>query len=214
MIDRMIDRCRRICKTPDKQCFINSREQLNCIADMVINKAAGISMLLELSLLEEEKDIIDEDIMESISSANELSNWIRYLQMVGDLHELSSLVLDSDSSEKRKEIRYPVPEILSEKISVRVKRSGEIMPVRLTNFSQSGLQIKSPEPLDIDHLGEFSIASADTEARELTLKASIRYCWEQDGKFVMGARIEELLGSATFNFFTNVYDLMLYAAPR
>lgn len=207
MIHRMIDRCRRICGEADKNCYVNSKDQLKCITDVVINRTAGISMLLGFTLNEKEKASIDEGIRESLAMANELSNWVKYLQMISDLKELSSLVLDSDSAEKRKEVRYPLPNYLRDSIGVKIKLAGAAAPAVLVNFSQSGLQIKSAEPLAVGSRIECCLALPHPAENEVTFKATVRY--SSGGGGFAGAQIEEVSGVKVFNFFNNVHYFIM-----
>ena len=115
-IERVSDRCKRICGEKLDDCYVNRKEQLLCISDMVVNKTASIMMALSASLQMDDTEFLKETARDSLSDTCELSNWIKYLQIVPDLQNLSSLVLDADSAEKRTEIRYPLPKELDERL--------------------------------------------------------------------------------------------------
>ena len=50
MGDKIIDRCKLICGGISENCIIDNTRHLDCIADMVINKTSGISLLLGRAL--------------------------------------------------------------------------------------------------------------------------------------------------------------------
>jgi hypothetical protein len=206
-IERMSDRCKRICGSADRHCYIHRNEQISCIADIVINKTAGISMFLGMSLKQSGAGAGDEYVRESISASNELSNWIKYLQLAGNLRELSSLVLDANPGEKRTEIRYPLPEAHSIHIAAHVGLPGYNMPVAVavTNFSQSGVQLKCPEPLETGTRVDGRVFPALYEDRETPFGAVIKYCAKHEGGHLVGARVVEVSGGTTFNFFNSIY---------
>jgi hypothetical protein len=212
MIDRVEDRCKRICGETREHCYVNSRQQLNCIADLVINKTASISMLLGFSLDEQDKEAANENLRESISISNELSNWVKYLRIVKDLRDLSSLVLDSDSAEKRTEIRYPMPGGYETQVAMTIALPDSEVQCVIVNFSQSGAQLRCPKALDIDSLAECIIKLPPPYNNEMPCRARIKYCGKSDGDYIIGARIDEVSGSRSFNFFEKIINLLLQTA--
>lgn len=212
MIDLMSDRCRRICGSTDRACYINSREQLNCIADMVVNKTATISMIMRFSLQEDERSFIDENIREVIANAYELSNWVRYLQLVQDLRRLSSLVLDADSKEKRKDIRYPVPDehVDTMLAMVHCGEGATGMEGRLVNFSQSGLRLRM-KGMPCSGPATIRIIPRSAEGRALELSVDVRYAGVDSEGYALGAKVLNVGGNAVFNFFDEVYRIILEA---
>jgi hypothetical protein len=205
-IHKVSDRCERICGKKKSECFVNKKEQINCIADMVINKTTTIAMSLTASVRMKDSDFILETALESISDAGELSNWIKYLQIVPDLLTLSSLVLDVDSTEKRKQIRYPVPGEFEGRIRVVFD---DMHKVGLLNFSQSGMQMLSSRPMEKGNIIQCHLAADIEEAPTTPFKAAVMYCFPTGGSYTCGARILELRGSEIFNFFSPVHQLML-----
>lgn len=206
MIDRMIDRCQRICGSAEGTCFVNNRDQLKCIADMVINKTAGITMTLDFLMMESDPQMLKEGIHDSIRAANELANWIKYMQLVQDLRQMSSLVLDSDQREKRKEIRYPVPERF-ESLKVRVVFDGAESEGKLENFSSSGLRFTSNKPIKPGTRMQVIVIGASSS---VSLAAEARYCGDPGKpKFAIGALIEPDPCGGSVNFFNDAYRLLM-----
>ena len=205
-VDRVGDRCVRICGGMKEECFVNRREQINCIADMVINKTTVMSVALDSALKTGDREMIEKRIKASLKSASELANWIKYLQMVPDLRTLSSLVLDADSGEKRMEIRYPMPEDETGSLRVVLPGGGESS---LVDFSQSGLGILSQAPLQAGAVVECRLTSDATGPRPEVFTAEARWCLPAGGGHACGMLIREVKGRASFNFFNMVNQFML-----
>jgi hypothetical protein len=205
-IQRVSDRCERICGKKQSECYVNKREQINCIADMVINKTSSIIMSLSASLQTDDGGFLRDTASESLTDASELSNWIKYLQIVPDLRTLSTLVLDTSSAEKRKEIRYPVPGDLEGRINVICD---DMPDAGLLNFSQSGMQIRSSRPIKEGAVLKCHIVTDVEEGPKNPFKATAMYCIPVEGSYMCGARISEMRGSGVFNFFSLVHQLML-----
>ena len=210
MINRMKDRCRLICGSDDPDCFVMSKNQLNCIADLVINKTTAITMMLSLSLSNKKAYEEGEAIRQAFASTNELTNWIKYLQMVGDMRELHSLVLDSDQNEKRGEIRYPMPEAQADKVGMALADTEGQGFLRVLNFSQSGVRFVSPAPYEVGNVIECCLVSSrGSRDDRVVFKAEVHNCQGSEGSYQVGARVGEVSGKDAFNFFGNMHSLML-----
>ncbi len=210
VINRMKDRCRLICGSDDADCFVMSRNQLNCIADLVINKTTAISMMLELSLSKKKVYEEGEAVRRAFTSSNELSNWIKYLQMVGDMRELHSLVLGSDQNEKRGEIRYPLPEAKADRTGISLAGSEGHGFLRVLNFSQSGVRFVSPASYEVGDVIESYVVSRGGRRDDcVVFKAEVRNCRGSEKSYQVGARVMEVAGKDVFNFFVNVHTLLM-----
>ena len=205
-IERVSDRCRRICGENLDHCFVNKKEQINCISDMVINKTASIMMALSASLQMDDYEFLKDTGRESLSDTCELSNWVKYLQIVPDLLTLSSLVLDADSAEKRSEIRYPLPSEFEGKVNIIFS---DMLEARLINFSQSGMQVATNKPIEQGTVLECHLTKDIEEGLVSPFKAKAMYVVSSNGSNICGMRIVEMQGSEVFNFFSLVHQLML-----
>jgi hypothetical protein len=205
-VDRVRDRCRRICGETREDCFVNSREQINCIADMVVNKTSVMSIALNALLKSNDPENMKRKAEGAKRSASELSNWIKYLQMVPDLQALSTLVLDAEAEEKRTEIRYPVPE--EEKGMIRVVLPGG-SEAGLNYFSQSGLGLVSQEPLEKGSEPECRLTSDATGPHMVVFRGTVMYSFPSEGGHVSGMRINEVKGQGSFNFFDTVNQFLI-----
>jgi len=205
-IDRVGDRCRRICGEARDDCFINSRKKINCIADMVVNKTAVMSISLGALMKSNDPEIMKKKAEGAMRNAAELSNWIKYLQMVPDLQALSSLVLDAVSEEKRMEIRYPLPAEDEGKIRVVLPGGQEAV---LADFSQSGLGMVSAEQLGNGSEQHCRLTSDATGPHMDVFSAKVMYSVPSGGGYVTGMRIGGVMGQGAFNFFNMVNQLLL-----
>jgi hypothetical protein len=212
MIDRMKDRCRRICGDGETDCFVKSQSQLNCISDLVINKTASISMLLEFSLERDRKAVDGETAQAVYSSTNELSNWIKFLQMIGDMRQLHQLVLDSDQNEKRSEIRYPVPESMKGRVGLVFDGlpAGNAEAIDIINYSQSGVRFSMPDEIKVGSCIEALLVSDGGTSADLTqLSLEVRNNFVADGRLQVGAQVTVVSGREVFNFFAIVHSLLI-----
>ncbi len=104
----MHGRCKRFCGEERENCFISNRKQLLCLTDMVINKITGISALFQI--LREE--IEDRKALELLERANgemqALVDWVRFLEIAGDLREFLQARPELREPERRREPRFPV----------------------------------------------------------------------------------------------------------
>lgn len=84
----MIERCRRLCGGLDA-CFINSNKYIECISDILINKAFGTTEILEQLIRECNDKKLSAFLREALRGPYELINWIKYLQVLEMADELS-----------------------------------------------------------------------------------------------------------------------------
>ena len=173
---------------------------------MVVNKTASIMMALSASLQMDDYEFLKDTARESLSDTCELSNWVKYLQIVPDLLTLSSLVLDADSAEKRTEIRYPLPSEFKGKFNVIFS---DMLEAGLINFSQSGMQVATSKPIEQGTVLECHLTEDIEKGLVNPFKAKAMYVVSSNGSNICGMRIVEMQGSEVFNFFSLVHQLML-----
>lgn len=208
MVDKIVDRCKIICGGATENCLIDNTRHLDCIADMVINKTSVISLLLGRAL-KESPDEAARNIHNAMTSSNELSNWVKYLQITRDLKHLNALHCDPGPSDGRKVTRYPLPRIYEKYISMKVKRSGRNIPVSIIDFCQRGTQFQSPEPFEPGTATECTLTSTLSMNKEVRFMMTIKFCRLRDGGYRVGAHIAEVDDNSEFNFFNNIYDFII-----
>lgn len=207
MSESLHERCLRLCGKNAQSCFINDTGQLTCLSDMLINKAYGLSSLLEMIKAEGGSETTGELIDESVLITEEIINWVKYLQVTRDLKQTIHCTLDVDQSSKRRELRYPFPESLRKQIVFKTLCGDEMKEVDLVNFSRSGLQFVCAHPVAEGDSVEAEM-TAVTPQKTLTLHATVKYVNEQDEGFVVGSAIEDVSNNHDFNFFRGVMEFI------
>lgn len=205
----MIERCHRICGGLD-DCFINNRKQIECLSDILINKAFGTVQILENLLRESNDTRLKSSIREALRGPYEIINWIKYIQIAHDI-KFSPIPKETDLKEKRKEIRYPLPEFFQQYINLYIDAEGLMLNGQITNISQQGLQFITPKPLKTGMICNLKITSTRTANKNLFLKVRITYSLQKEESYISGASIIELYDDSSFNFFKYVIDLLYYS---
>jgi len=203
-VDRVRDRCKRICGKTREDCFINRREQINCISDTIINKTTIMTLSLGSILQSNDIELMKTKAANAMKSAAELSNWIKYLQLVPDLQALSSLVLDAEADEKRMEIRYPVPD----RSRARVLLPGGTEAV-LIDFSQSGFGMLTREPMETGSVLECRLTSDITGPQMEVFSTEVMYSFPSGDSHSSGLLVSEVRGYGSFNFFNLVNQFLM-----
>ena len=205
VIHRVRDRCEGICKKNQSERFADRKKQTGCVADMIINKTSSMMMARGTALRVDDKEFPEDSADERRSDTCEISGWIKHLQVM-HLITLSALVLNSKYVEKLTDIRHPLPSEFQGQIKI-VTDNG--IKARLVNFSQKGMQVLSPWPLDEGEEFHFHLVTDRGDDASNLFKASAMYCTPADGPFLCGVRILEMDGREAFNFFSCVHQLMM-----
>ncbi len=205
----MIERCTRICGSLD-DCFINNKKQIECISDILINKAFGTSTILEQLIKGCQDEGLSLMLREALRGPYEIINWIKYLQIARDL-KFSPEPLRYSPDERRREMRYPLPEAIQKYIDLTIDVEGRMLGGTITNLSQQGLQFMTTEPLRPGMIYDLKLSSTRSTGKDLFLKIKTVYCNRNEDKFISGAFIVEMPDELSFNFFKNVLDLLLRA---
>jgi hypothetical protein len=214
MAETMRDRCIRICGSPAGDCFVSNRKQLECIADMVINKVFAVSSVIDLSMEEDRINIIKDNLSSALKSSNELISWIKYLQMTHDLNSLSLLLRETAGPDKRTETRFPLPVLFRDYIILQVEHDGLYRDVNIVDFSSQGLSFSSPEPIEDNSVLECLLTSHFDTDKAVSFYIKTKHCNRRNGDYIVGAKIEDFSDSSTFDFFRNVYDFMIDVVER
>lgn len=203
----MKKRCGEICGEDVRNCFIDNQKQIDCIADMVLNKVFAVSLCIEPVLNDASGDKNRQYLEQAMHALNELTNWIKYLQVVRDIRLLAS-VSDDRMSDRRRESRYPMPEIYHRHLKCLVAVSDILIPVRLVNFSRHGLSLVITDELTVDSSYRCIIATAQTIRKEASFHIRIRHCTGHADGFLVGAEIEDIADGLSFDFFENIVSFM------
>lgn len=213
----MKERCRRICGTEDPRCFIGNLKQVECISDMVLNKVSGIMAVIELTLAEEDRQRISENLVRALSSIEELVNWVKFLQISHDLRAMSSLIHPEGQvkggKSARKEMRFPLPEAYHKYIAMEIDISGTFVQVSLVNFSRRGIQFLSGEPVPVDSRKDCRLCARHGVRKEVTFRLHVRHAKRHQDAYIIGGLTEEISDNTAFDFFESIYELIRNALP-
>ncbi len=217
-------------------CFINNKKQIECLSDLLINKTFGASEILQQILRETENPELAIRIKEAVRGLYEIMNWIKYIQIAHDLRLSFKPTVTSGVSqggtnvppcvpptvtsplstvtspltqyqEKRKEIRYPLPEILQRYIELIIDAEGRILNGHITNLSQHGLQFITDQALQPGSLYNIRLSSRRA-GNQTVIKVRIAYCIKKDQNYICGASIIDMPDDLSFNFFRYVVELI------
>jgi len=207
MGDKIVDRCKVICGGVSDSCIIDNTRHLDCIADMVINKTVGISLLLDRAL-SESPDEAAKNIRNAMTISNELANWVKYLQMTRNLKHLNELHRNVGISHRRNVARYQLPEIYEKYISMKVNLPDRNVPVSIIDFCQRGAQFQSPEPIKTGAAVDCTLMTTHNTEKKVHFRIRIKYCCARGDGYLIGAHIDKVGDSSEFNFFNNIYDFI------
>jgi hypothetical protein len=204
----MLERCKKICGESPESCIVESKEQVICIADMVLNKITGLEGFLEFALDETDIDKVREHIGNAKKLLEDLTEWVRFLQISYDLRKLDDL--SEDARDRRRFKRYPLPEIYQSLINILVFRKQGPVKIKIINFSKKGILFLSPLPFERDSNieGVVSITAGDTTTKEYSFRAKVIYCTKTDEGYKAGVELQELSKTAEVDFFRIIYNLV------
>ena len=207
MGEKIVDRCKVICGGVSESCIIDNTKHLDCIADMVINKTVGISLLLSRAL-RESPDEAAQNIHNAMTISNELANWVKYLQMTRNLKHLNDLHRNEGIFHRRNAVRYQLPKIYEEYITMKVNLPDRNVSVRIIDFCQRGARFQSPEPLKTGAALDCTLRTTNNINKKMHFRISIKYCCASGDGYLIGAHIDEIGNNSEFNFFNNIYDFI------
>lgn len=199
----MEKRCREICGDDVGDCFIDNKNQIDCIADMVLNKVFAVTLSLGPVLDDVSEDKNRQYLEQAMHALHELTNWIKYLQVVRDIRLLASVAEDR-MSDRRRESRYPLPEIYQRYLKFLVAVSDIFIPAKLVNFSRRGLSVVMADELPVGSSHRCMISTVQTIRKEASFTIRIRHCAEHAEGYLVGAEIEDISDGLSFDFFENI----------
>ena len=112
-------------------------------------------------------------------------------------------------AELRREKRYAVPDACHQYVKLWVKKSGELVPAILGNFSRHGILFESPVPFTQGDHTECIISISLLLSREISFGIEVKYCMADHGSHITGASIDTISDETWFDAFTDVYDLIV-----
>jgi hypothetical protein len=209
MSESYSERCTRLCGTVKEHCFIGNKKQILCISDIVLNKISVIKVMIESALERSQDSELGDSLHYAVTSIEELTSWIKFLRIAHDLREFGASFFEGGiAAERRREKRYPLPEIYQTFIRMEIQCPGGPLAGQLIDFSRKGLQFLSSAPLEPGSLAECVLSTRRLATEKTAFSMKIKYCIEKEGAFTIGARIEDVADEESFNVFNTIYTFI------
>lgn len=204
MSETLHDRCMRICGKHGLECFNESPKMLTCLSDMLINKAYGLSAVLDMLKAEEIPDSAKELLDESIDITTELINWVKYLQLTRDLRGATVSAFETaEHDNQRAENRFPFPDILKKHILLRVGCIEELEDVELVNFSRHGMQFMCNGNSAPDKIMKAELQAVHID-KTLMMDVEVKYTKDN----LVGASIANHSSQVDLDFFDSIMGFL------
>lgn len=201
----MYDRCKRLCKDFRDDCFIKNPRQVVCIADMVINKITGISALLQLLMKKETSPENLKLIEKADMEIKGLVDWIRFLELAGDIREFIKARPEERPDEKRSEPRFPVTDTLRDIMKMSVQVDDKNSDVEIINISNKGILFRSRQEFEPGERILSTLKFIKNPIRERVFYLTVRHSTKKGEHFLTGAEVDR--DEATyFSIFQSVYE--------
>lgn len=114
-------------------------------------------------------------------------------------------------AERRKEERLAVPEIYRKYVTFKARiGSRDFVPMKLLDFSQNGIRMKSSHGLSVDSDIECMIAAPKSLTKEILFVGRVKYCIqdEPEGDYLIGAEVVKTNDQMGFEVFTKVHNFI------
>lgn len=136
----------------------------------------------------------------------EKSMLARAEHMIEGMDELIPLLRSEGYlAERRRDRRYPVPDIYRKYISVEIKREGDALPARALGLSEHGLRLRTDIRLEPGSTYRCVLSAPKSLQKEIEATIKVRYCTEdEEGGYVVGAEIEKVESELWFKVLKNI----------
>jgi len=113
------------------------------------------------------------------------------------------------STPERREPRYSVPDPCQKYITFKVKHGQELVPAVIGNFSRNGILFECPVQFNKGDRTECVLRINLVINREITFGIDVKYCFENNGSFIMGAAIYAISEDTWFDVFEEIFDFIV-----
>jgi phosphoglycolate phosphatase len=128
------------------------------------------------------------------------------IDSLGDLIPL--IHPDQRIPERRREKRHVVPSLCQKYLEFKMMIGKDYIPAAILDFSEHGLKLKCPVPLDPGSKRETTISVPKSLQKEISLSLGIRHCSEEHGYYIIGAEIEKVGSDLWFKVFRNILQFI------
>ncbi len=128
---------------------------------------------------------------------------------IGIEKESSASDPQEDIYEKRREKRYDVPDACRQYLKLQVKNDSEFVPAVLGNFSGSGILFECPVAFSKGMRTKCILSISLLSSREISFIIEVKYCYGNNGTYIMGASIDSISDKNWFDIFVEVHDFIV-----
>jgi hypothetical protein len=108
-------------------------------------------------------------------------------------------------AERRRDRRYPVPDIYRKYIRVEIKREGGALPAEALGISERGLKLRTDIRLEPGSTFQCVLSAPKSLQREIEATIKVKHCIEdEEGGHVVGAEIEKVESEIWFKVLKNI----------
>lgn len=115
----------------------------------------------------------------------------------------------SGMTEKRRDVRFGVPDKCQRYLSLHIKADGSHIPAVLANFSRNGILFESSVPMETGATTECILSLSLLINRVISFRIQVRYCYKNDSSYIIGAEIDRITDHTWFDFFEEIYDFIV-----
>ena len=207
MLNEHLDRCERMCGQEKERCFIQNRNQVRCIADMVVNKAMGVREPIEIAGQQESIENMRLTLRRAANSLQSLMDWVRYLHVVQDLRELR--YYDANGTNRRRDERFCVPAAYQKHVRMDIYHQSDVETVSVLDFSRHGMRFQGIMPISKGAFVDCRFSAASGLALESGFKLKVVHCQPLGDSLIVGAEITEVENEGIFQVYRKLYDFIL-----
>jgi hypothetical protein len=206
-----IERCERICGQDKDLCFIHNRNQVHCIADIVVNKAMGVKgMIARAKGQEGGSELLDATLAQATDGIQALMDWVKYLRVVEYLRDLR--FYEAEVDDRRRDDRYCLPDIYQEHIRLELRNSGGTVAVKVLDFSRHGLRFQGAGAVEPKTVLDCRLSTTGEPGDYIYFKVRVAHCLPVGDKCMVGAEILEKGGEENCLVYRQLYNLILEMA--
>ena len=114
-----------------------------------------------------------------------------------------------DFSDKRQEERHSVPAVYLRYITLEVKNGNDVVPVAMGNFSRHGILFLSPAAFPAGAHAQCIISVPQLLSRDISFGIHVKYCFNRENAFIVGAAIETVADQTWFDVFVEIHDFIV-----
>jgi hypothetical protein len=115
--------------------------------------------------------------------------------------------------DNRKEQRHDIPDPCRKYLTFTVKHETEQVAAVIGNFSRNGILFECPRKFAEGDRSECRLRLNKAEPREITFGIEVRYCYGNNGAFIIGASVHAISQDKWFDAFEQLFDMIVTRQP-